>query len=926
MNKKLIEVALPLEKINAESAREKSIRHGHPSTLHLWWARRPLATARAVIWSTLVDDPSSHPEQFPTEEEQGKERQRLFKILEDLVVWENSNNQDVLNAARAEILKSTNNNPPELLDPFAGGGAIPLEAQRLGLKAHAHDLNPVAVMLNKAMIEIPSRFANMPPVNPDDRISTQKDIWVRADGLAADIKYYGKWMKQEAFKKIGSLYPKVRVPESLGGGYATVIAWIWARTAKCPNPTCQCNMPLASSFVLSKKRGNSAWVKPIVEGDRVRFEVKRGKCPKEYESFKMGRNAIFKCPKCGAITTDDYVKNLGRNHLLGSQLMAVVAEGASGRLYLSPDEEQELSAKVALPKEYPNGPLPENPRWFSPPAFGMNEYADLFTERQLNMLITFSDIIKDIQNKAESDALCAGYSEDHIPLNKGGSGALAYSQAISIYLSFLIDQIANHSSSICGWNTTNAQMRNTFGRQAIPMTWDYAECNVFSNSSGSFESLFGRMCKAFELLGTPLEGEVRQADARSRCGLSGIMVSTDPPYYDNIGYADLSDFFYLWMRRNIGDLYPDIFKTVLVPKAEELIATPYRHNGSTVKAKEYFENGMLAACRELYATSLSEIPVTIYYAYNQSDARDVEETQASSGWETMLSAIIKSGFSVSGTWPMRTEKQGRTIAVGTNALASSIVLVCRKRPENATQTTRRNLINILRRELRPALKKLQESNIAPVDLAQSAIGPGMGVFSRFRKVLEADGTPMSVRSALQIINEEIDLYFNEQVGDLDSMSRFCVDLYFQNAFNDIKFGDADILARAKGTSVSALAAHDVVFAKAGTVHLIERTELPEKIDNNENCIWMLTQQLTQAMATGGVEACANAIFMMLGSNAERAKDLAYRLYTIAEQKKWSTEAFSYNALVVAWPDIQSRAAMMKRETPEQLDLFTMGLL
>jgi putative DNA methylase len=291
----------------------------------------------------------------------------------------------------------------------------------------------------------------------------------------------------------------------------------------------------------------------------------------------------------------------------------------------------------------------------------------------------------------------------------------------------------------------------------------------------------------------------------------------------------------------------------------------------------------------------------------------------------MLSAVVNAGFSITGTWPMRTEMANRSIASGTNALASSIVLVCRKRPEDAPQITRRNLVNIMRRELRPALQKLQESNIAPVDLAQSAIGPGMGVFSRYRRVLEADGSPMTVRSALQLINEEVDLYFNEQVGDMDASSRFCTELYTQNAFNDIKFGDADILARAKGTSVAAMASHGVLYAKAGIVHLIDRSELPREVDTDERCIWMLTQQLTYKMATGGIEVCAEAVSSMYGSNAERAKDLAYRLYTIAEQKKWTDEGYAYNALVVAWPDIQSRAAAIKAVKPKQLNLFDMGL-
>lgn len=926
--KKLIEVALPLEKINAESAREKSIRHGHPSTLHLWWARRPLAAARAVIWASLVDDPSSHPEKFPTEEEQNQERQRLFRILEDLVVWENSNNERVLDAAKAEILKSTNGNPPELLDPFAGGGAIPLEAQRLGLKAHAHDLNPVAVMINKAMIEIPPRFAGMAPVNPEARTSHMEQTWSRAQGLAEDVRYYGEWMKQEAFKRIGHLYPKVKVPREQGGGEATVIAWIWARTVKCPNPACGCEMPLASSFVLSKKKGKEAWVKPVPNGDRVRFEVQSGKCPKEYESYKTGRGATFKCPCCGGVTSDEYVKQEGKEGRIHSQLMAVVAEGKRGRVYCSPSEEHIFAAQVEKPDNGPTGALPDNPRWFSPPAFGMDHYDDLFTPRQLTALTTFSALVAEAQQKAEADAVAAGMADDHLPLRSGGQGARAYGEAVGVYLAFGIDKLSNYSCSLCTWlnQPKNEIVGNAFGRQALPMVWDYAEANPFSNGGGTFLQQLEYICKVLSICVPNAERNsvVEQFDAQRDCGLRNIMVSTDPPYYDNIGYADLSDFFYVWMRQSLKDTYPELFSTMLVPKSEELIATPYRHDGSVEKAKDFFEDGMLSACKQMYLYAREDIPVTIYYAYKQSDA-DADGT-ASSGWETMLSAVINAGFTITGTWPMRTERAGRMISNGTNALASSIVLVCRKRPADAPQTTRRNLINLLRRELRPALKQLQDSNIAPVDLAQSAIGPGMGVFSRFRQVLEAGGTPMSVRSALKIINEEIDLYFNEQVGDMDSASRFCVDLYTQNAFNDIKYGEAEILATAKSTSIPMMASHGILYAKGGIVHLFERSELPETVDTGESWVWMLTQQLTQAMAKGGVEACAKIVANMFGSNGERAKDLAYRLYTIAERKNWANEAYAYNALVVSWPDIQARAAVLKEIEPEQLDLFSTGML
>lgn len=925
--KKLIEVALPLEKINEASAREKSIRHGHPSTLHLWWARRPLATARAVIWSSLVDDPSSHPEEFPTEEAQEKERDRLFKILVDLVQWENSNNEQVLSAARAEIMKSTGGNPPPLLDPFAGGGSIPLEAQRLGLEAHASDLNPVAVMINKAMIEIPPRFAGMPPVNPEAQRETGYTAqWKGAHGLADDVRYYGEWMKQEAFKRIGHLYPKVQLPKEQGGGEATVIAWIWARTVKCPNPACGCEMPLASSFVLSKKAGNETHISPIYDyhGKKITYVVRTGKTTLDRGS-KTSRGANFKCLLCGESTTADYIKKEAIKSRMGSVLLAVVAEGKNGRIYISPDEVQVKSATVAKPSTYPDQSLPFDPRNIWCVSYGLDTYDKLFTNRQLTALTTFSALVAEAQARAEADALAAGMADDGMPLAEGGSGAKAYGQAVGVYLAFAVDKGANLWSSLTSWMNDRGAFRETFARQAIPMVWDFAEANPFSSTAGNL-SMFIERCSDtlvyFPKSGMP--SYVKQFDAQSDNGLRDIMVSTDPPYYDNIGYADLSDFFYVWMRQALKETYPKLFRTMLVPKAEELIATPYRFEGSVEKARDFFEDGMLNACRQLYVYARDDVPVTIYYAYKQSDTDeddDGEQLSVSTGWETMLTAVIKAGFAITGTWPMRTESPGRSISQGSNALASSIVLVCRKRPADAPICTRRELVAALKRELRPALTELQRANIAPVDLAQSAIGPGIGVYSRYSKVLEADGSTMDVRSALTIINQELDSYFSEQDGVLDSETRFCIDLYTQHAFNSMKYGEADVLARAKNTSAERIADRDVLFSEKGSVHLLTRDELPTHIDDHDPILWLLTQQLTQTMTTGGIERCAKALLEMGEYHGEQAKTLAYRLYTIAERKGWAQEAFAYNSLVVAWPDIQAKAMELKTIQPTQGKLF-----
>ena len=944
--KKLIEVALPLEAINAESAHEKMPGIGaHPRGLHLWWARRPLATARAVIWSSLVDDPSSHPEKFPTEEAQRQERERLFDILTRLVKWENSNDEEILAEAKAEVLKSTDGNPPALLDPFAGGGAIPLEAQRLGLEAHAHDLNPVAVMINKAMIEIPPKFAGMRPVNPNaGQQGSANAGWKGAAGLAEDVRYYGEWMKQEAYKRIGHLYPKVKVPKEQGGGEATVIAWIWARTVKCPNPACGCEMPLVSSFYMSKKKENEVYVQPEIEEKKVSFSIHYGKPsnPSEIESGTKNRNAkgkatkaVFCCPKCKAgIVNGEYADVEAENKRMGSVPVCIVAEGDKGRIYLeftrTEAEKNKLDvdnffAAHDLEQDIPHA---ECRGTFASNAqgryYGFHEFKDYFTKRQLIALTTFSELVGEAQQKAEADAVAAGMNNDHIALAEGGIGARAYGEAVGVYLAFCVDREADFCNSICRWSISNEKPMNLFARQSIPMVWDYPEVNVFSSAVGSFETINDYISKCILTLPTnTIQSKAKQFDAQSDNELRKIMISTDPPYYDNIGYADLSDYFYVWMRQSLKNTYPKLFRTMLVPKNEELIATPYRHDGSVEKARNFFEDGMYKTCCQIHAYAREDVPVTIYYAFKQSESESDEKSGkkiASTGWETMLSAIIRSGFSITGTWPMRTEQTYRSVGMGTNALASSIVLVCRKRPETAMSCTRRDFINALHREMRPALEKLQSANIAPVDLAQSAIGPGIGVFSRYKSVLESDGKPMTVRAALQIINQELDAYYNEQEGELDRESRFCVDMFSQYAFNNLKFGDADVLARAKNTSVQALAERGVMMAAKGVVRLLTREEIPEKVDSHEECIWLLTQQLARAMERGGVKECAQVAVELRGSNAENAKALAYRLYTICERKKWAQEGYAYNNLVVAWPDIQSMAAQMQAEMPVQMKL------
>ena len=589
---------------------------------------------------------------------------------------------------------------------------------------------------------------------------------------------------------------------------------------------------------------------------------------------------------------------------------------------MCPAPEQVAAASIEKPADYPDAKIAANPRDFKTPNYGFETFSQLFTNRQLTALTVFSDLVHEAQEKVEEDALAVGLPDDGVGLADHGTGARAYGEAAGVYLAFVVDKLADLSNALNRWEPIAQCPRQLFARQAIPMVWDHAEANPFSDSSGSWSVLIKGEIKS--LLADSFNfsrehhGIARQWDAQSDNGMRSIIVSTDPPYYDNIGYADLSDFFYVWLRRSLRGTYPKLFGTMLVPKHEELVATPYRENRGKDGAKSFFEQGMFQTFRQVYEYAREDVPVTIYYAFKQSETESIGENEqtASTGWETMLSAIIRAGFSINGTWPIKTETAGRTIAQGTNALASSIVLVCRKREPDAPMATRRDFVAALKRELRPALDKLRTSNIAPVDLAQSAIGPGIGVYSRFSKVLEADGSPMSVRSALQIINQELDLYFSDQDSDIDRESRFCVELFTQCAFNEIRFGEADVLARAKNTSIDALVERGALSASKGVVRLLGRDELKEIPE--PNFCWLFTQQLVLAMDTGGIEACAKMLTGCLGDRSENAKALAYRLFTIADRKGWSSEALAYNTLVISWPEIQDRAEQLVAAPADQL--------
>ena len=901
VKKKLIETSLPLEAINAASAREKSIRHGHPSTLHLYWARRPLATARAVLFAQLVDDPASRPEEFPTVESQDAERARLHALMEKLIIWENSNDEKLLEQAREEIRKSNNGKLPAVVDPFAGGGSIPLEAQRLGLESHASDLNPLAVLINKALIEIPPKFAGWSPVFPG--VAEEQSSWLRAEGLAADVQHYGQWLRDEAEKRIGHLYPKVTAP---GGTEHTVIAWIWARTVISPNPANPIETPLVRSWWLSKRKGKEAWVKATVVDGQVQYEVQHNADgPKGDADGTVNRR--------GAVSIADgtpidlkYVRSEARAGRMGAHLIAVVADGGKGRVYVSPSEGHISAAEIPRPDNIPIAELPEKAPSFRVQAYGFKQWVDLFTNRQLVALSTLSDLVPEARSKVLKDALAAGVSAGE-RLEDGGVGAEAYADAVATYLGLVVSKAANVGSSLASWMSDRGAFRETFARQAMPMVWDYAEINLLGGFGGTFSAGLDKGCAVIKNL--PIgDGLAAAGDAKLR-SYKNMVISTDPPYYDNIGYSDLSDFFYVWLRKSLRTIQPSVVGTMLTPKADELVANPYRHDGKQ-GAEKFFIEGFNSVFHRIRKDGPNpDVPMTVYYAYKQQDSG--KDGTSSTGWHTLLDGLIRSGWEITATWPMRTEGKGRLLARGTNALASSILLACRPRPADARAVARRAFVAALKSELPEALRTLMQGAIAPVDLAQAAIGPGISVFSRYAKVREADGSDMSVRDALQLINATLDEVLGEQESDLDSDTRFAVRWYRQYGWQADSSGIADQLARSSDTSLAELQRGGIFEAKGGKARLLSPTQLNEVWDpavDEHVSVWEATVRLAAVLAKDGVDKVAE-LLPAVGEKVslDAVKELGFLLFHEAEKNKDTDDAILFNGLVSSWGDLNEQA-------------------
>jgi putative DNA methylase len=835
----------------------------------------------------LVDDPSEHPDDFPSEQAQDAERQRLFRIIEQLVQWENTTNERVLDAARAEIQRSCSGAPPAILDPFAGGGSIPLEAQRLGLEARGQDLNPVAVLINKSLIEIPTRFSEKPPIHPDVGQLRTQDSWRGACGLAEDVRYYGGVVRERAERRIGALYP----PATLRSGeHAPVIAWFWARLIKSPNPAWDGPMPLVRSFELSSRKGVATWVAPVLDRSNktISFEIRTGPgCP----DGTVGRTGAT-CLATGTAVPLSYVRQEAKAGRMTMQLMAVVADGPRGRVYLAPDSIQENASRSAVPPlDVPDTELPEQALGFRVQAYGMTKHRHLFSNRQLAALCAFSDEVRSVQSLIVADG-----------------GSLEYANAVVTYLAFAVDKGANYWSMCCGWHPKLEKMMSTFGRQSLQMLWTPVEANPFSQSSGNFMGGVTQAAKCLETMpATQKPGSANQVDAATLSGGVACII-TDPPYYDNIGYADLSDFFYVWLRRTLHEIYPQLFATLLVPKRQEMVSEPFRFGGDRKEADRHFVAGLNAAFDCMREIQLPEFPLAVFYAFKQSESND--EGVASTGWETMLEGLLRAGFTINGTWPMRTEQSAGLRELGRGALASSIVLICRPRKVDATLASRKEFLSALKAELPGAMRALQQANIAPVDLAQSAIGPGMAVFSRYAKVLDAEGNAVTVRAALSLINQVLDELLTEEEGELDPGTRWALAWFEQFGFAAGPYGIAETLSKAKNTSVQGLEEAGLLRSVGGKVQLIAIEELAASWDPRHAkrlTVWEVTHHLSRRLSSGG-ESAAGEVLHEVGGVGAPARDLAYRLYLLCERKKWSKEALAYNSLVVAWPEIMRQAA------------------
>jgi adenine-specific DNA methylase len=777
-NKRLIEVDFPLKEVSEESIKEKNIRHGHISTLHIWWARRPLAASRATIYAALTSAPKNY-----------DDVRKKFEFIAELSKWENSLNQRLIENASREIREHFGGTTPRVLDCFAGGGAIPLEALRLGCETYALEYNPVAILILKATLEYPQKFGK-------GKTTVKTELCSVSNPLIEDVKKWGQWVLEEAWKEIGKFYP------SYNGN--NLVCYLWARTVKCQNPSCGVEIPLMRQFWLSKKKSQEIALKMFVNKERktIDFRVVRGKDMASYDpSQGTTRRATVLCPICGAGIDDKTLRREAKEGRMNQRLIAVVIDSPDRRgkeFKVVKDEdvrtfkeaEQYLNEKIKN-WQWDFDPLPDEPL---PPVgtlgfrinrYGMNKWKDLFNNRQKLALITFVEKVRLAHEKMTKE----GYDPD-------------YAKAVLAYLAIAVDRLASFNSTLALWVSEGGFIANTFTRQALPMIWDYAELNPFSGATGGWHSAMDWILRVIQhcskLLNKPafvVQGTSTRLPYPDNF-FDAIM--TDPPYYDNVPYSDLSNFFYVWLKRTIGDLYPELFSTPLTPKTQEIIMHPAMHGNDMTKAKRFFEDMITQSFQEIYRVLKPEGIATIVFAYKSTEA-----------WETIINGLIKSGLVLTASWPIHTERTERLRAKESAALASSIYMVCRKRTKEKIA-----YFNEIKKEIesriREKLTQFWEQGISGADLFVSAIGPAVEVFGRYSKVEKLSGEEVSVQELLEYVRKIVSEFALERVlkradlGGVDAETRFY--LLWRWTFGNAKvhFDDAIKLSRPMGVELTQL--------------------------------------------------------------------------------------------------------------------------
>ncbi len=886
---KLIEVALPIEAISAACRREKERKTGTIRNVHKWFAPMPGPAWRALLFAALVDDPGDD-----------ETRQKLLDLIVKLVPPDGGPpSAEALADARALIAEEMNGYLPTVLDPFCGGGSTLVEAQRLGLPTVGSDLNPVPALITRVLTELVPMVSGREPL-VGDPAELGKIAGGPLDGFLADLRHYGKRIRQHALEQIGQLYP-----ESPDG--ATVVAWLWARTVTCPNPACGAISPLIASFWLSKRSGANVWIEPTASPDRTRAHMKIRKGASGNVPAGTVKRTGAHCAVCSTPIPLSHVRSEGRNGRLGLQLTAVVTDSGGGRSYREPTPTDMRAAEIARPDDAPDVPIPEHALGFRVQLYGMQTFADLFTNRQLIALGAFADAV----------ALVPDWVREN-------GGDEIYGKAITSTLGLCVGKLAQSNSSQARWNVRSSgssKAEPAFGRHTLSMVWDFAETNPFGESVGSWLGQIESVSGGLRSLSTNAPpSRVAAIDARGAGSLlsSPGLVATDPPYFGQIGYADLSDYFYVWLRRSLRDVLPDFFATVATPKRTELIAEPARHGGDRSAATNFFIEGFTETFGVLGNASHPDLPMLIVYAHRQEESNDGGLT--ATAWDAMLSAILQAGLRIAGTWPIHGAREARQISIGTNSLASYVVLVCRPQLADAQVGDLQSFLSVLRAELPRAIEKVKQAAISAIDLGQAAIGPGMAIFSRFAYVVDpATGKRMTVHRALELINQVRAEAIDDFAGALSPETRWAMNWFRDYGFNEADFGQAEKLFTQMNTSLDQLKAAGVADSRRGKVRLLRRNELPTSWDpeaDGRRLEWETLLHLVKRHEEGGEEA-AGALLRRVEDDAEAVNNLAYWLVDKCQFTQ-GPEVLAFDDLITSWPRITEIAAREEQGEPTTL--------